>query len=278
MTKFIRVSIYSLCLLFVLACQREDKQEEIAIDEKAIDSNLVLQDKFNAQNVFNSLPTQSLVMRLVAENKLQYNPDLLNNPANVNKFSLELFRALNLGIYGADMCVASSFDQTQESIIFLKSINILAGSLGVSSAFSQNMFDRIEANKSNNDSVVEIVTGAFKKVDEILKYNKRAATAAIILSGCWIEGFYISCKMAQKTDDQKVIKTIIEQKESLKNLIVLLDNAGLESDSKFITDKLRGLLKTILIYESGSKFDKEAIAATNQKIEDLRNQVVSVIN
>lgn len=274
----IKRTLVIFLVFFIAACRPVEKQEESTAADEVVETNLVSQDKINAQNVFNTLPTRELVMKLIEQNKLEYNSEYLSNPVNVNKFTLELFRAVNLGIYGADLCVASSFEQTQESMIFLKSVNILANSLGVSSAFNQSMFDRIEKNKGNNDSVISIVTNAFKEVDQILKYNKRAATAAIILSGCWIEGFYVSCKMANEVNEKHLIKTIIEQKESLKNLIVLLENAGLEKDSVFITEKLSGLLESIKANEAKSKFDKEAISLTYQKIKELREQVVSVNN
>ncbi len=276
MATLFKSIVFSFIILFLSSCQRDEKQEEAAVEEQALETNLVIQDKFNAQNVFNTLPSRELVMGLINQNKLEYNADYLSNPTNVNKFTLELFRAVNMGIYGADLCISNSFEQTQESIIFLKSMNILASSLGVSGAFNQNMFDRIELNKSNNDSIISIVTDAFKKVDEILKYNKRAATAAVILSGSWIEGFYVSCKMAEKSNSTELIKTIIKQKESLKNLIVLLENAGLEDNSKFIVDKLHGLFDSISTNENNSKFDREAIVEAYHKISDLRNQVVSV--
>lgn len=278
MSKLFRTIFFGTFLIFSFSCRHDEKQEEVTTDEQALETNLVIKDKFNAQNVFNTLPSRDLVMSLINQNKLEYNADYLSNPTNVNKFTLELFRAVNLGIYGADLCIASSFEQTQESMLFLKSVNILASSLGVSGAFNQRMFDRIEVNKHNNDSVIGIVTDAFKKVDEILKYNKRAATAAVILSGSWIEGFYVSCKMAEKESNRELIKTIIEQKESLKNLIVLLEEAGLEDNSKFITEKLHGLLDTIKMNEDQSKFDRESIAATYAKISDLRNQVISLSN
>ena len=276
MSTIFKSVVFSFLVISLFSCQREEKQEEAVSEEQAVETNLVIQDKFNAQNVFNTLPSRDLVMGLINQNKLEYNADYLSNPTNVNKFTLELFRAVNMGIYGADLCIANSFEQTQESIIFLKSMNILAGSLGVSGAFNQNMFDRIEQNKNNNDSIIGIVTDVFKKVDEILKYNKRAATAAVILSGSWIEGFYVSCKMAEKANNTELIKTIIKQKESLKNLIVLLENAGLEDNSKFIVDKLHGLLDSIAINESNAKYDRQAIVDAYHKISDLRNQVVSV--
>lgn len=135
------------------------------------------------QTVFSSLPDRDMVLQLIAENQLNYEPDFLNDPQSVNRYALEDAKAVNLGIYGSDLSIASSFDQTQESMIFLKCVNSLATQLGVSNAFDQKVVERIEANQNQKDSVIGIVTNAFKKVDEILKTNNRPATAAVILSG-----------------------------------------------------------------------------------------------
>lgn len=243
-------------------------------DEEHTKTN-IQESKFNAQNVFNTLPDRKMVMQLIEENKIEYNPDLLNDPNKVSKYSIELAKAANLGIYGADLTIASSFDQTQESMIFLKCVNGLAGYLGVNSAFDQRMFERIDANENKKDSILEIVTGAFKKVDEILKYNNRPATSAVILSGCWIEGLYVSCRMAEVVNTENIVKAIISQKESLKNLIVMMEAVELEENAKFILTDLRGLYEAYMAAESAKKFDKNAIAGITQKISELRNKITN---
>lgn len=267
-----------LSLATLFACGGSvEKQEEIITESEEVKPSL-LESKFNAQNVFNSLPDRQLIIRLIEENKLEYSPDALNDPKAVGKYSTELFRAVNLGIYGSDLSIASSFDQTQESMIFLKCVNILAGSLGVNSAFDQRMFERVEANKNNKDSVLEIVTDAFRKVDEILKYNNRPATSAIILSGCWIEGLYVSSQMGESLNNKSIIKTIIGQKESLKNLIVMLKSVTLEENSKFILTDLEDLFKAFESAEKTTTFDKKALAEISKKITALRNKITTASN
>lgn len=258
--------------LALCSCSGGQKAEEIISDEeKSVPS--IEASKFNAQNVFTSLPDRHMIMRLIEENKIEYNPDYANDPKLVTKYSVELAKAINLGIYGSDLSIASSFDQTQESMVFLKCVNVLAGYLGVNSAFDHRMFERIDANENNKDSILEIVTGAFRKVDEILKYNNRPATSAVILSGCWIEGLYVSCQIAQKIDTESIVKTILQQKESLKNLIVMLEGVKLEENAKFILTDLKALHESFLIAETNTKYDKTTIAGINQKISDLRNKV-----
>lgn len=265
--------LFLFSVLFIFSCGGE-KTEDIISEEEHAKTN-VQESKFNAQNVFNTLPERKLVMKLIEENRIEYNPDLLNDPNKVNKYAVELAKAVNLGIYGADLSIASSFDQTQESMVFLKCVNVLAGYLGVNSAFDQRMFERIDANENNKDSILEIVTGAFKKVDEILKYNNRPATSAVILSGCWIEGLYVSCQLAQEMGTESIIKAIVQQKESLRNLIVMMEAVTLEDNAKFILTDLRDLYKIYNVAETTTVYDKKAISGITQKISDLRNKITN---
>lgn len=270
-------NLYTVLFLFsavlFFSCGGEKSEDIISEEERTKPG--IQESKFNAQNVFNTLPDRKLVMKLIEENRIEYNPDLLNDPTKVNKYALELAKAVNLGIYGADLSIASSFDQTQESMVFLKCVNVLAGYLGVNSAFDQRMFERIDANENNKDSILEIVTGAFKKVDEILKYNNRPATSAVILSGCWIEGLYVSCQMAEELGTESIIKAIVEQKESLRNLIIMLEAVTLEENAQFILKDLKELYDVYNVAEATTKYDKKVIAGITQKISDLRNKITN---
>ncbi len=273
MSKNIYKVLFLFSILFIFSCGGE-KSDDITSEEEHPKAD-IQESKFNAQNVFNTLPDRKLVMKLIEENRIEYNPDLLNDPTKSNKYVLELAKAVNLGIYGADLSIASSFDQTQESMVFLRCVNVLAGYLGVNSAFDQRMFERIDANENNKDSILEIVTGAFKKVDEILKYNNRPATSAVILSGCWIEGLYVSCQLAQEMGAESIIKAIVQQKESLRNLIVMMEDVTLEDNAKFILAGLKDLYQVYNIAETTTNYDKKAIAGITQKISDLRNKITN---
>lgn len=274
MVKRISKLVVVMFSLTLLACGSRERAEDLMSEEEhALPT--IEQSRFNAQNVFNSLPDRKMVLKLIEENKIEYKPDVLNDPTRVNKYALEFSKAINLGIYGSDLSIASSFDQTQESMVFLKCVNVLAGSLGVNSAFDQKLFERIESNNNNKDSIIEIVTDAFKKVDEILKYNNRPATSAIILSGCWIEGLYVSCEMGQSVQAESIIKTIIDQKESLKNLIVMLEGVTLEENAQFVLKDLKKLYNAFEDASKTKKYDRKAIEQITKLIGDLRTRVTS---
>jgi len=274
MNKLIRLYIpLALALVFSFCTSHEKTDENIVEDEST--KQAVLETKLNAQNVFNSMPDRGEILKLIDDQKIEYNADLLNDPNNVNKYNIEFSKAVNLGIYGSDLTIASSFEQTQESMVFLKCVNILAGQLGVSNAFDQKMFDRMEANKQNKDSTPEVVTGAFKKADEILKSNNRPATSALILAGSWIEGLYVSCNIAQSINSEKVVATIMKQKESLKNLVIMLDHSNLDDKSKFIVSDLKLLETNFDAAEESKKGDVASIKDISQTVTALRKKLVA---
>lgn len=269
-----RFFISSLIALLLVGCGPDEKSDDIiSEDEHTIQA--VQETKFNAQNVFNSLPDRKLILELIEKNKIQYNPDFLNDPNSVNKYTVEFFKATNLGIYGSDLNIASSFDQTQESMVFLKCVNVLAGSLGVNNVFDQKLFDRVQAQESNKDSILEIVIDAFKRVDETLKYNNRPATSAYILAGCWVEGLYVSCQMAQQLNTENIIKTIIEQKESLKHLIVMLESASIADKAKFIVGDLKRLYDAFNVAETKTVFDKNTLQPITDQVAMLRKRITT---
>lgn len=256
-------------------CKNSDKAADESIDVDDSTKLAVQETKLNAQNVFNSMPDRKIILKLIEENKIEYNPDFLNDPNSVPKYTIEFYKAVNLGIYGSDLSIANSFEQTQESMVFLKCVNSLAANIGVNNAFDQAMFDRMEANRENKDSTLEIITGAFKKADEILKINNRPATSAVILAGSWIEGLYVSCQMAKTINGEKIIKTIIEQNESLKNLIIMLDASNLADETKYIVTDLKSIREAFTVAEANTVHNLETIKTISEKVTALRNKLIS---
>lgn len=274
MTRSFKLFIPAFLLLAFSFCTSGEKADDtIVADENT--KKAVQETKLNAQNVFNSMPDRTEILKLIEEQKIDYNPDLLNDPTQVNKYTIEFSKAANLGVYGSDLTIASSFEQTQESMVFLKCVNILANDLGVANAFDQRMFDRMEANKQNKDSTLEVVTAAFKKADEILKSNNRPATSAIILAGSWIEGLYVSCSIAKSINSENVVKAILDQKESLKNLVIMLEASNLDEKAMFILNDLKVLLTNYEAAIEKKSFAVDTIHDISLTATALRKKIVA---
>jgi len=230
--------------------------------------------KISAQNVFNALPGRNDVINLTTKAQAEYNSTVLNDPQNVNKYTVESSKALNLGVYGSDLNVTGVFEQTQESMLFLKCVNILAKSLGVNNAFDEKMVNRMEANKENRDSTMEIISQSFKNADTYLKENGRPGTSSLIVAGAWIEGIYTACNTAKETKNEAVVQEIYAQTESLKYLVELLKTSKLNEDVKYVVEDLTALY-AIFSAKKDHVFSLDALKEVDGNITALRTKVVS---
>lgn len=266
--------LIALLVLFFSACKNSEKNEDSTYETEIDQPVFTDREQISAQNVFNSIPARAEIIKLISEDKIEYDPDYLNKPDVASKYALENSRALNLGVYGADLSVTGAFDQTQESMLFLTCVNILAKNLGVSTAFDQRMMDRMEANKENRDSTLEIIAQSFRKADEYLKENDRPGTSALILCGAWIEGMYVSCMVAKRINSTNTIKTILQQQESLKHLIIMTEASHLNADTQYVVEGLKTIQENIKTATAKNELSLDNIKEVSANISKLRKKVV----
>jgi hypothetical protein len=276
MIKNIHSYIIVASAVFILsACGNTNKQDDLETD--SIDTNteaVVDSQKISAQNVFNAIPGRTEIINITQEARAEYNAEVLNNPDDVNKYSLESSKALNLGVYGSDLNVTGVFEQSQESMLFFKCVNILSKSLGISNCFDERMADRMEANKENRDSTLEIISQSFRNADKFLKANGRPGTSSLIVAGAWIEGMHTACHTAEETKSEAVVKEIFDQKESLKYLIELLEVSKLSEEVKYLIADLKGI-QAIVEAKNDNVYTLAAMGDLSKKITELRTKVIS---
>ncbi len=272
---------FALCCFLLVSCSN---QEVSGSDDgfSGIDSNEINNaQKLSAQNIFNSVPSPQEFTEIISRIHLEYNGSLLNNPDNYTKYSTDDFKALNLGVYGTDLTYTSVFEQTQESMVFLKRVNQACKSLGISGVFDERTFDRIEANRQNKDSLLKIISNSFWNADKFLKENKRGSTSSLMVAGGWVEGVYLALRAVKMSKDHEIAKRIIEQKNTLHEVIYLLENVKIEPQAMFILEQLRGLANTFdkaPPVASGEKeeYNKEVdsfITSLDDQVTDLRNKI-----
>lgn len=266
------VLVGSLTILFS-ACNGSKEEVVDASDDGIIAAGLDSQ-KISAQNVFNTIPSRDVLLDLIKQANTEYNVAYLNNPDEVSKYFLESSRALNLGVYGADLNVASIYDQTQESMLFFKCVNVIAKTIGVSNSFDENMGDRMQANQANRDSTLNIISQAFKSADNTLQKNGRPGTSSLLVAGAWIEGLYVACQTAKESKNEAIIKEIFNQKESLNNLIELIEVSKVSNEAAYVLTDLQSIKKT-LDSKSDKVFTVDALKELDAQITEIRTKIVS---
>ena len=202
-------------------------------DTTKIDSNKSLTVSVNGK-IF-SVPSPIQTAFLIKKTGAPYTKDILNPSGSVNSYSTNYQKAINLGVYGADLGYVTLYDQTQDALGYFKSVKKLADDLGVSSAFDKTLLDRFTKNLGKKDSMLDLVSSAYRASDNFLKNNDRGDVGALIIAGGWIESLYFASNVAKQKNQDEVVRRIAEQKTSLESLIGLMNaNAGQEEYAELI--------------------------------------------
>jgi hypothetical protein len=263
---------FTSALFFACSSNKNNDEETLADSNET--TQVIEQQKINAQNVFTSIPGPEELSSLIAQTNLDYDASLLNNPDNLSKYTSDNFKAINLGLYGADMVYTNVYEQAQESMLYLKCVNSLCRSLGITGAFDEKTGERLQDNKENKDSLLSIVSKSFSKADEFLRENQRPGTSSLMVAGGWIEGLYLSGKVAEQAKTKKLIQKMSQQKKSLSDLITLLENAKVTGDGAFVLDGLKDLLVSYQKIADNSTMSDEMLAEINAKVFALRAKLI----
>lgn len=278
------------------ACGSSSTDNDTITGDESVTGNDQVKDT-KAQNVFYSIPSPIETTSLLKGAGAKYNVKYLNPPENVDKYSTVAQKALNLGVYGSDLSFTSIFDQTQESMLYLRCTNKLAGSLGISGAFDEKMTGRVESNMENRDSLLAIISDSYWTADSYLKDNGQPGVSALIIAGGWIEGLFIACQIANDTKNEDIATRIGEQKLSLNNLVALLEeqksnNAGITevlgpltelkkifdaievktAETQVSTDKEKGV--TTVGNGASFKLTPEQLKSISDKAAEIRNKII----
>jgi len=232
--KVTRFGIICLTLLLTLglwSCgskkEKEDNNDEFKQAEESLSDEI--------KDVAYNIPSPSEIPYLLQATGAEFNQSLLSDRKKADQYlSRNDKAALNLGIYAADIGYLVSYDKTQEAINYVNSAKKLADNLGVLGAFDAELLKRFEANISVKDSLAHMVDEAIHQTETYMKNDNRSKPAALMLTGSFVEGLYISTGLIKsypknilKDDDRNLILTplirvIIQQRESVDELIKML--------------------------------------------------------
>jgi hypothetical protein len=274
--KFTNIFIVTILSAFIFACSSNKNNDEETLAESNETTAAIEQQKITAQNVFISIPGPNELSDLIAQTGLDYDASLLNDPENLNKYSSDNFKAINLGLYGADMVYTNVYEQSQESMLYLKCVNSLCRSLGITGAFDEKTAERLQDNKENKDSLLSIVSKSFTKADEFLRENQRPGTSSLMVAGGWIEGLYLSGKVAEKAKTKRLIQKMSQQKKSLDDLIALLENGHVTGDAAFVLEGLKDLKTSYEKIAENTTMSDEILAEINTKVFAIRAKLILV--
>lgn len=226
--RYLIVSVFSLFigLAFIVQSCASDSKTSDNIESKDKKEEVVK----NLKKVMIALPSPVETSLLLKKAGAGYNQNLLNPTTNSSKYNIDKSRALNLGVYGADLSYASIFNQDQTIMKYMHISKKLATDLGLLESIDPSIIERLESNHGNRDSIIFIISETFMNTNSQLKDDNRPEIAALVLAGGWIEGLYLATNLVSKIEKKDLVERIVEQKLSLNELVQLLESHKTNAD------------------------------------------------
>lgn len=222
---------------FAVSCGGDTDKTTDNNDDKAASSKSKNESSLLkvGDKLFN-LPSPLETAFLIEEVGGHFTETMLNPAVDATRYSTKNEQAMNLGIYGADLGYCLIYGQSQKAFSLLAACKKLGTQLGISPALYADLMKRFEGNMENRDSLLIFISELNRLSDEYLKENESEDVSALILYGGWVESLYFTTTLSSTLKSEALRARVGDQKNSLENLIGLMQQQNASGDlDQFIT-------------------------------------------
>lgn len=284
--KRLAFSVMALLAVTFWSCGGGDDQP-VTDGSDSTNQDSVVEDQGDQQAYL--LPSPLQIAYIFKKSGLKYVSGTTHDPKNEANYSTSYAQSLNLGVYSSDLAYCVLNKQNNEARNYMNAVKSLSDKLGMSTVFdSESLMKRFDANLSNEDSIMFILSELQSKSDEFFADNDRQMTAAVVFSGAWIESMYIASKVSGKGKDSKLASQLADQMGILENLIKELQNhqtkdsniPGLLVELNAVHDIIAAIPGVKEMMESDTPSEvkiepsAEQLTSLSAKLESMRGAVV----
>ena len=214
------------------------------------------------------LPTSVEVIKMLTELEVGYMIGVSNSTENINNYVTNKSKAVNLGIYGADLSYATLYNMDQDVINYLDVIRVLANGLNMPQLYSQELYDDIKTNYDDRDQLVNVLTRAFDGTFSFMNENEQQSQALMVVAGAWVEGMYITTHISESVFHvEGIVGVLLEQKKSFE---LYIDLATQHADDPVVKEILNMFEPMKKVYEGIDT------SLTEKNVKDITREVALV--
>ena len=268
--RFFVIGLLSTTLIIFSGCNTTPKKQDIGIPDTL---EITPREDVVKELSGYPIPNSYDITKYIYQSGVPYIVSLPNGPEKAGEYITQRDKVLNLGVYAADLCYATTYMMKQGTMNYLEASKTLIDDLGISTTFNITYAERIEANIDNRDSLIAVVTESFDDTWNYLVENQQDVLARLVVCGSWIEGVYITTNAALiAVDNTAFLEALARQKNSLNELVTMLETV---KDLEEMSDLYKGLSEIQKFYEGvGDIMTDEQLKVLEEKITALRNSIV----
>ena len=227
----------------------------------------LVEEKLN-DNIFYQVPTPNELFAVLKNSNAPFNKEILNDVSNSGKYLTKYSKALNFGVYTADLAYATSQGSFEDAASLFDAIKSLSKDLEIENAIDQIIFERLKFNleNANADSLFYLSNETYYNAFSYLEENGRQDVLGMIVVGGWIEGLNIILNLEPYIEDSEICQRIADQKLTLENLLVFTSNVQNDKLVDLISDlsKIEEVFNQELENSSDELNDAEVSNLTNE--------------
>lgn len=209
-------SVFVLISFFSCGTRERDAYKEFKINELSTDTSKLFVNYKNTVFFVASPQFVNLYLRRLGIYPVK---TAINKVTNIEKYTTSSQKALNLGVYGADLGYMNIFLVSDITNEYVSAINQLSNQLDLGLVFTRDVYNQILALKDKQDSLAHYLSIVFGHADQYLKESSQQQTSALVIAGGWIESFYLLCQTYNNYKSKEIRDLIFQQKFVLENLI-----------------------------------------------------------
>lgn len=202
-----KLILSALVFVTLYGCGSDDQKKE-AIQETQ--TTAASDEKINY-----NIPSPSEQFALIAKMDGVKNTSILHDPMVADKYTNSAQKALNFGVYTADVAYLTSFNETNKYLNYFGKLEKLGGDIGVAQVFGSELGEMAKKWDGNADSLFKLSDKVYNRTFQRLIEIDKGTELSLMLVGGWVESMHLmlgstkgltkSPQLAQALADQKIV-------------------------------------------------------------------------
>ena len=264
--KSLFTNLFLLSFAFgVFSCSSSSDETNSQEAVEVVTEELV--EEATNDNVFYQMPTPNELFAVLKNSDAPFNKEILNDVSNSGNYLTKFSKALNFGVFTADLAYATSQGSFEDAASLFDAIKSLSKDLEIENAIDQIIFERLKENleNSNADSLFYLSNETYYSAFSYLEENDRQDVLGMIAVGGWIEGLNIILNLEPYSEDSEICQRIADQKLTLENLLIFVSDIENDKLTEIVSDL--AVIEEIFNQETDNSNDEssdtEVINSTN---------------
>lgn len=283
-TKILQSLVLFCLLVSFVACSNQNNTEQ---SQNSSDNQQITNDSTSSDEpieVNYSLPSPLQVAAIFKKSGLPYKEGVTSQKKDPSIYVSNVARAVNLGVYSADMSYNLLNKKNQEAMEYMKLSRQIAEKLGMGGVYEANGFaGRFEKNVANEDSLISLVSELQMEMDFYIDESSQKQITAIAFAGAWVECIYLAAEVNRKSGDETINRRFSEQMNMLESIITALELwERMDGTIKTLLAQMKHIKEVYVAQESVKKalsnkeYDGEVIELTTQEIITVSLEVADL--